>query len=107
MGASALVPFEEERSFAARKTDLVSCGVAIEALAGFIPGSVPIIGPSVDEGQVRRYLETTIRRAAEVGVKAINWGSARSRWVPDGWPMSRAWEQIERTARLIAERAAA
>jgi len=54
IGATALVPFEDEGSFAARKANLASCGVPIEALAGFIPGSVPIIGPSVDDGQVQR-----------------------------------------------------
>jgi len=40
-------------------------------------------------------------------VKALNWGSARSRWVPDVWPMSRAWQQIERAAEQIAALAAA
>jgi sugar phosphate isomerase/epimerase len=106
IGATALVPFEGEAAFAPRKADLLGAGVPIEALAGFIPGSVPIIGPKVDWRQVHGYLDTTIGRAAEVGVKAINWGSAVSRWVPDGWPMSKAWEQIERASLLIAELAA-
>jgi sugar phosphate isomerase/epimerase len=102
IGATALFPFEDEAVFAPRRAELQSCGISIEALAGFIPGSVPVIGPNVDWNQVQTYLETTIGRAVEVGVKAINWGSAVSRWVPDGWPMSRAWEQIERASELIA-----
>ena len=106
IGGSTVLPFEGDRAFAPVRAQLLECGVPIEALAGFIPGSVPILGPNVDPGQVRGYLETTIARAAEVGVRVINWGSVASRRVPDGWPMSKAWEQIERTAGLIADIAA-
>jgi sugar phosphate isomerase/epimerase len=98
----ALLPFEGDRAFAARQVEISDTGISIEALAWFIPGSVPVIGPKVDPGQVRGYLETTIGRAAEVGVRVINWGSVASRRVPEGWPMSKAWEQIERAAELIA-----
>ncbi|MBX6770356.1 MAG: sugar phosphate isomerase/epimerase [Chloroflexi bacterium] len=107
IGARVLVPFEDARAFAPIKARLRASGMPIEALAGFIPGSVPIVGPSVDPARVRRYLETTIERAAEVGVQVINWGSAESKRVPPGWPFSRAWEQIEQTAALIADLAAA
>jgi D-psicose/D-tagatose/L-ribulose 3-epimerase len=106
IGGSTLVPFDDDRAFASIRAQLLEIGVPIEALAGFVPGSVPVIGPNVDHGQVRGYLETTIGRAAEVGVKIINWGSVVSRRVPDGWPMSKAWDQIERTAALIADVAA-
>jgi sugar phosphate isomerase/epimerase len=99
----ALLPFEGDRAFAARKVEIGDTGIPIEALAWFIPGSVPVIGPKVDLGLVRGCLETTIGRAAEVGVKVINWGSVASRRVPEGWPMSKAWSQIERAAALIAE----
>jgi D-psicose/D-tagatose/L-ribulose 3-epimerase len=107
IGARVVVPFESDRTFADVKQRLVDTGTPIEAMAGFIPGSIRIVGPTVDQGQVRGYLETTISRAAEVGVKVINWGSAESRRVPPGWSMSRAWEQIERTAELIADLAEA
>jgi sugar phosphate isomerase/epimerase len=106
IGGSTVVPFEDDHAFASIRTRLLDIGVPIEALAGFVPGSVPVIGPKVDSAQVRGYLETTIGRAAEVGVKIINWGSVVSRRVPDGWPMSKAWEQIEQTAALIADIAA-
>ncbi len=107
IGARVLVPFEDEAAFAPVRARLRSAGVPIEALAGFIPWSVPVVGPGVDWPGVRRYLETTLNRAAEVGVGVVNWGSAESRRVPPGWPMSRAWEQIERAATLIADLAAA
>jgi sugar phosphate isomerase/epimerase len=103
IGARALVPFEGDRAFTAVKSRLLDAGTPIEALAGFIPGTVRVVGPSVDWAAVRGYLETTIGRAAEVGVKAINWGSAESRRVPSGWPTSRAWEQLERVAGIIAD----
>lgn len=107
IGARTVVPFEDDLSFAAIKARLLDGGTPIEGMAGFIPGTVRVVGPTVDWDDVRRYLETTIGRAAELGVKVINWGSAESRRVPPGWPMSRAWEQLERAAALIADLAAA
>ncbi|HLZ07229.1 MAG TPA: sugar phosphate isomerase/epimerase family protein [Chloroflexota bacterium] len=106
IGGSTVVPFEDDRAFAPIRTELLEIGVPIEALAGFVPGSVPVIGPTVDQAQILGYLETTIGRAADVGVKVVNWGSVVSRRVPDGWPMSKAWDQIERVAALIADIAA-
>src|SRR5438105_4719484 len=107
IGARALMPFEHQRAFAVAKARLAESSVPIEALAGFVPGSVPVVGPTVDWDQVRRYLETTMGRAADVGVRVINWGSAESRRVPMGWPMSRAWEQLERAAGRVADLAEA
>lgn len=97
-----VIPFESAQAFAEVRTRLLATGVPIEGMGGFIPESVRIVGPSVDWARVRGYLETTIGRAAELGVKAINWGSAPSKHVPPGWPMSRAWDQIERAGEMIA-----
>ncbi len=102
VGGRTVVPFESDRAFAEVKAQLLDTGVPIEGMGGFIPENVRIVGPDVDWALVRGYLETTIGRAAELGVKAINWGSAPSKRVPSGWSMSRAWEQIERAAGLIA-----
>ena len=103
IGARTLLPFDDEGTFAPRREALQRSGVSIEAMAGFIPESVPVIGPEVDWAKVRGYLATTLGRAAEVGVVVVNWGSVQSRRVPADWPMSRAWQQIEQAAGLIAE----
>ncbi|MGH2457914.1 MAG: sugar phosphate isomerase/epimerase family protein [Chloroflexota bacterium] len=102
VGGRTVIPFESEAAFAAVKARLRDTDVPIEGMGGFIPESVRIVGPEVDWARVRGYLETTIGRAAALGVKAINWGSAPSKHVPPGWPMSRAWAQIERAGDLIA-----
>lgn len=102
----ALLPFESDRTYQAQRAKLKNLEIPIEALAWFIPGSVPVIGPKVDAQPLRDYLVTTISRAADLGVTVINWGSVASRRVPAGWPMSRAWQQIESAAALIAEIAA-
>jgi len=106
IGARTLLPFESEDAFAPTRRALANAGIPVEALAGFIPASVPVIGPEVDWERLRAYVDSTLGRAAEVGVSVVNWGSVQSRRVPPGWPMSRAWEQIERAATLIAEEAA-
>ena len=103
VGARALVPFASEREFAPIRERLRSAPVRTEALGGFIPGNVKVVGPSVDWAQVRDYVEVTVGRAAEVGVEVINWGSAESRAVPPGYSFARAFEQLERFCQLAAD----
>jgi D-psicose/D-tagatose/L-ribulose 3-epimerase len=103
IGARAVVPFESDAAWAARKRELEDTGARTTHLAGFIPAEARFVGPDVDWGRVRGYLESCVGRAAEVGVRTFNWGSAPSKSVPTGWPLSKAHEQIERCANLIAD----
>lgn len=103
IGARTVVPFEPDAAWHARRRQLEDTGVPITHLAGFIPAEARFVGPDVDWGRVRGYLETCIGRAAEVGVRVFNWGSPQSKSVPAGWPYSKAFEQIERAAHLIAD----
>ena len=86
IGASTLLPFAPESQFAPIRERLRSAPVRAEALGGFLPGNVKVVGPGVDWPKVRDYLEVTLGRAAEVGVEVVNWGSAESRMVPADSP---------------------
>ncbi len=103
IGARAVLPFEPDDAWHPRRRQLLDTGAGITHLAGFIPAEARFVGPDVDWGRVRGYLETCVGRAAEVGVRVFNWGSAPSKSVPLGWAVSRAYAQIEQVAHLIAD----
>jgi sugar phosphate isomerase/epimerase len=99
----SLVPLEPESSWHPLRRQLEDTGATITHLNSFIPADVRCVGPDVDWARVRAYLESCAARAAEVGVRTFVWGSAPSKRVPVGWPLARAFEQIERAAHLIAD----
>ncbi len=101
--ASLLRPLEPDGVWPSRKRELEDTGQVLSNLCNFIPGEARYVCPNVDWGRTRAYLETCIGRGAEVGVKVFNWGSPASKSVPPGWPYSKAFEQIERAAHLIAD----
>lgn len=103
IGARAVAPLEPDAAWPARKRSLEETGARLTHLAGFIPAEVRVVGPDVDWARVRGYLEACVGRAAEVGVRVFNWGSAASRAVPPGWPYAQAFDQLERAAHLIAD----
>jgi sugar phosphate isomerase/epimerase len=102
-GASALLPFEDAAAWAPARDRIQSAPLPTEALAGFIPAHLKVTGPEVNRAALQRYLEAVIGRAAEIGVEVINWGSAASRLVPDGWPMATAWAQLEEFCHQMAD----
>lgn len=68
----------------------------------FIPGSLKVVGPEVDEDAVLSYADVVFRRASAAGVRMIVWGSAGSRAVPDGFDREKARAQFVSIARKVA-----
>lgn len=101
--ASLLRVLEPDAAWPTRRRELEDTGQVLSNLCNFIPGEARYVGANADWGRTRAYLETCIARGAEVGVKVFNWGSPHSKSVPWGWPYSKAFEQIERAAHLIAD----
>ncbi len=101
-----LRPLDPDAEWPERRRLLVDTGANMSNLAAFIPGEARFVGPVVDWSRTKAYIETCVGRAAEVGVRVFNWGSPFSKSVPEGWPYSRAFEQIERAAHIIADEVA-
>lgn len=101
IGSNTLLPFAPESEFASVRERLRSAPIRAEALGGFMPSTLKVVGPAVDWSRVRDYLEVTLGRAAEVGVEVVNWGSAASRLVPEGFSHARAFEQLEQFCELV------
>ncbi len=103
IGARTVLPFGPDAAWHIRRRQLHDTGARITHLSGFIPAEARFVGPDVDWGSVRGYLETCIGRAAELGVRVFNWGSPASKSVPPGWTYAKAFDQIEQSAHLIAD----
>jgi sugar phosphate isomerase/epimerase len=71
-----------------------------------MPASMKISGPAADINVLRTYMQTAMRRAAQVGIKTIVFGSGGSRQVPEGWDRQRARQQIIDFAKIGAQAAA-
>jgi sugar phosphate isomerase/epimerase len=73
----------------------------------FIPGSLKVVGPDVNEKAVLAYVDSVLQRCKAAGVDKIIWGSGGSRRVPEGFDHGKAKEQFISIARKIAARAEA
>lgn len=103
MGARSTVPFEPDAAWHPKRRELEDTGATITHLSGFVPADVPLVGPSVDLARFRDYIDTVVGRAAELGVRGYNWGSAVAKNVPPGFRYSSAFDQLEREAHIIAD----
>jgi sugar phosphate isomerase/epimerase len=102
-----LVPEADEATFQGRLEIVRSLQKPVTAANRLLPPGLPPIGPAVDEPRLGRWMETTMRRAEQVGVKIIVWGSGVSRRVPEGFSYATAWEQFTKAvanAAPLAER---
>lgn len=90
----------EEFERAARAVE--SAGIRAEAFNRLLPGTLPIVGPTVDEPRLRSYLATSLSRAARLGGRVVVWGSPQSRHVPSGFSPEAAFGQIAEALRFAA-----
>jgi len=68
----------------------------------FLPGALKCTGPEVDRERIIRYAETAFRRARQVGMRFIAFGSGASRQIPEGFDHAEAHEQFLTCLRHIA-----
>ena len=90
-----------DEEFSSLKEKVGSSGLKCEACNNFFPGSIRLTGNAVDYGKIEEYLVKALGRAAQLGVKVIVLGSPKSRNVPEGYPMNKAWSQLVELLRTI------
>jgi len=59
-----------------------------------VPGSLKVTGPDASLDALRPYMTNVLRRAREVGMSILVFGSGAARNVPDGWDRAKARRQI-------------
>ena len=102
-----LKPEASDAEFSFNAAALRNCARSMPASNCFLPADLKVTGPVIDYPRLDRYATTTFRRAAEIGMKIIVFGSAGARQVPEDFPMARAFEQYVDTLRHFAPIAAA
>jgi len=83
-----------DKEFLSLKEKVGSSGLKCEACNNFFPASIRLTGNDVDYGKTEAYLDKALERAAQLGVKVIVLGSPKSKNVPEGYPMDKAWSQL-------------
>lgn len=97
-----LKPDAPAADFAPLAAALRACPRPMPAANCFLPATHKVVGPVVDSVALARYADTAFRRAREVGLSIIVFGSAGARQIPEGWPATRAFEQYVEALTLFA-----
>jgi len=80
--SSALDPEKDDEWWKSQKETILSAALPMRACNGFIPGKFRLTGPNADHEPALRYAEKALRRADEVGVRFVVFGSGGARNVP-------------------------
>ncbi len=109
LGFRALAPLDDDLAFAPILDRVLAAPLRAEALSGFIPPFVglSVVGPSVDRAALRRYSETMIGRAAQLGAQVVSVGLGRARVIPEAFPLQKAHDQFRDFLGYVTDLAAA
>lgn len=93
---AALTPEQREEAVRFGEEEGLPC----RAMNGFIPGSIPLVGPEADLGKARRFFEKAFPAVSAFGAKTIVFGSGAARRTPPGFPKELARSQLVSFLRL-------
>src|SRR4051812_12788962 len=102
-----LKPEASDAEFSFNAAALRNCARSMPAGNSFFPADLRVTGPMIDYPRLDQYAATAFRRAAEIGMNVIVFGSAAARQVPEGFSAARAFEQFVDILRHFAPIAAA
>ncbi len=88
-----LTPEAPDADFAPRAAALRACGYPMPAANVLLPAALKCSGPDIDYARLDRYAHVVFRRAKEIGMTHIVFGSAGARMVPAGFPIATGFEQ--------------
>lgn len=83
-----------DEEFEKLKSDLKEAGITCEACNGFLPASERVTGDAVDEVSVLNYVEGAFKRANELGVEYVVFGSPGAKSVPEGFSLEAGCKQV-------------
>lgn len=82
----------------AKQIELYSCN-------NLIPPHIRLTGENVNFDTVKDYCDILFERLAELGIQMLVFGSGKSRQIPDGFPMEKAWEQLFEVGYILSTKA--
>jgi len=72
---------------------ILARGFTLPASNRFIPPDLKVVGPDIDYGRLDRFAAACFRRAKEINMSLIVFGSAGARMIPPGFSATTAFEQ--------------
>ena len=102
---AAFVPEQDEEAWKRQRDLILSQPLPLRSCNGFLPGKFRLTGPAADHAPALAYAETVLRRADEVGVKTVVFGSGGARNVPGDYLAKDRKDQpdVEKGARQYAD----
>ena len=91
----ALGPDKDGEWWKRQKDMILSQPIPMRSCNGFIPGTFRLTGPKAEHGAALDYAETALRRADEVGVKTVVFGSGGARNVPGDFTLPKQEPKLE------------
>jgi len=88
------VPLKGEDVFEPLMQQALGAPVPVLAANSFLPADLKCVGPQIDAPALLMYAENAFRRAHDVGVDTIVFGSGGSRRIPDGFTRAAALKQF-------------
>ncbi len=104
--ASALMPDKGEEPWKKQRDIVRALPIPLRSCNGFLPGKFRLTGEKASFEAPLAYAEKACRRADEVGLKVIVFGSGGARNAPKGFPKEKAVEQFTDFCKRLAARIA-
>lgn len=99
---AAFDPDKDDAWWRRQKEEIAKRPLPLRSCNGFIPGRFRLTGPKADHAPALDYAEKVLRRADEVGVKAVVFGSGGARNVPGDF-MGKDRPDLEKGTRQYAD----
>lgn len=90
-----------KNGFIKLKKRINDSGIKCEVCNNFFPLDIKLTGMHRNTSELSKYLEISIQRASELGVKVIVLGSPKSKNIPNGFEKEKAWEQMLESVYII------
>jgi sugar phosphate isomerase/epimerase len=100
--AGDLMPDASDAEWAEQRLAIERMPLHAETFNSFVRTG-KIVGPEADPIRLRRYVETALTRAAQVGGSIIVFGSGGARAIPQGFPHEEAEKQLREFLDYCAE----
>ncbi len=94
---------DDDATWAAGAPDVDALPLPLEAANCLLPAALPVAGSSIDEAALRQYMQRVARRAKQVGIQRLVFGSGGARKRPQDVTPADAARSIQRFATLAAE----
>lgn len=91
-----------DEAFAAFCGALDRFGIPCESANGFLPGTLPTTGENVDFAALEAFIDKGMRRASQIGIQVVVFGSSASRNLTDGTSYRRGAAQLIDFLREVA-----